>query len=102
MSSEALAKSVKAKEAYILPVRFDATELPGLRPTIGYLDATKLSPEIVANAILERLGHAPPAKNEAKLAPVRVAGCRRRTSTPTANPNAPYSTSVRNWRGGRS
>jgi TIR domain len=34
----ALARSVESKREYILPSRFDSTELPGLRPTIGYVD----------------------------------------------------------------
>ncbi|NOT34004.1 MAG: TIR domain-containing protein [Candidatus Eisenbacteria bacterium] len=51
----ALATAVQSVEPYILPVRFDQTELPGLRPTIHYLDGVKLTPDEVARAILQRL-----------------------------------------------
>jgi hypothetical protein len=34
----AQARAVTENRAYILPVRLDPTEIPGLRPTIGYLD----------------------------------------------------------------
>ena len=34
----ALARAIDQRTAYILPVRLDDTELPGLRPTIAYLD----------------------------------------------------------------
>jgi hypothetical protein len=52
----ALARAVEARETYLLPVRFDGTELPGLRPTIMYLDASQLAPAEVAQRILEKLG----------------------------------------------
>ena len=42
-------------EGYILPVRFDNTQLEGLRNTIGYLDARKLSPIELAQKILEKV-----------------------------------------------
>mgnify|MGYP000879026496 FL=1 len=42
-------------EGYILPVRFDDTQLEGLRNTIGYLDARKLSPIKLAQKILEKV-----------------------------------------------
>lgn len=54
----ALARAVTEREAYILPVRFDDTELPGLRPTIGYLDAQKLRPADIAQRIMAKLGRA--------------------------------------------
>lgn len=60
----ALAKAVEAKATYILPVRFDHTDLPGLRPTIHYLDATQPSPGEVAVAILSKLGKGAVPKTE--------------------------------------
>src|SRR5208283_2449301 len=41
---------------YILPVRFDDTAVEGLLPTVGYLDARRISPEVLASKILEKLG----------------------------------------------
>ena len=52
----ALAKAVQEKGEYILPVRFDDTEIPGLRPTIGYVDQRKTSPEELGEMILKKLG----------------------------------------------
>lgn len=51
----AIARLVEEKEEYVLPVRFDDTELPGLRPTIKYLDARRLSPQRLAVSIIEKL-----------------------------------------------
>jgi hypothetical protein len=43
--SSAQARAIEnSKQEYILPVRFDSTEIPGLRKTIGYLDAPKTAP----------------------------------------------------------
>ena len=52
----ALAKEIEQKEEYILPARFDNTEIPGLRSTIGYIDLTKKTPEEFAKIILRKLG----------------------------------------------
>jgi hypothetical protein len=40
---------------YFLPVRFDDSEIPGLSPTIGYLDGRSLSPEELARLIARKL-----------------------------------------------
>ncbi len=50
----AIAKEIKVKGGYILPVRFDDTEVPGLNPSIGYQDATKKSPDEIAALFLEK------------------------------------------------
>lgn len=52
----ALARAVQEKGEYILPVRFDDTELPGLRHSLGYVDARVKSPEQVTEMILRKLG----------------------------------------------
>lgn len=41
---------------YILPVRFDTTEVPGLRKTIGYIDGNKKTPEELGRLIQKKLG----------------------------------------------
>jgi hypothetical protein len=56
----ALARAVEVEDRYILPVRFDDTEIPGLRSTIGYLNGAKLEPKEVAEKILEVLGEGKP------------------------------------------
>jgi len=52
----AIARAIENKEEYILPVRLDKTELDGIRSTIGFIDASKLSPENVAEKIILKLG----------------------------------------------
>jgi hypothetical protein len=53
----ALARAIEEKEEYILPVRFDMTEVPGIRPTLGYIDISSLEPETLGGLILQKLGH---------------------------------------------
>ncbi len=52
----ALARSVEERQEYILPARFDDSELPGIRPTIGYVDLRTRTPEQLGALILEKLG----------------------------------------------
>jgi hypothetical protein len=52
----AFEKAIETKEEYILPARFDDTEIPGLRKTIGYVDLRRKSPEQLAALILDKLG----------------------------------------------
>ncbi len=53
----AVARAVIEKHReYILPVRFDDAEFPGLRASIKYLDARRMSPEEIAKSIIEKLG----------------------------------------------
>jgi hypothetical protein len=54
----ALSRAISEKTGYILPIRFDKTEIPGISSTIGYLDATVESPESVALLVAEKLGRA--------------------------------------------
>ncbi len=52
----ALAKALAEKREYILPARFDDTEIPGLRSTIGYVDLRGKAPGDIVRLILEKLG----------------------------------------------
>ena len=52
--ASALARALKDKE-YLLPVRFDDTEIPGLLPTIGYVEARTKTPDQLADMIAEKL-----------------------------------------------
>lgn len=54
----AQARALKETKAYILPVRFDDTEIPGLAATIGYLDYGKYGSDGVCAAFLRKLGRA--------------------------------------------
>ncbi|SDC79224.1 toll/interleukin-1 receptor domain-containing protein [Actinokineospora iranica] len=51
----AQARAVRTKGDYILPARFDRTEIPGLRDTLGYIDLTGLEPEKLAELVVAKL-----------------------------------------------
>lgn len=42
-------------QEYILPVKFDNTQIPGIRSTTGYMDANNLSPDELAEKIAKKL-----------------------------------------------
>lgn len=52
----ALARAVQEKAEYILPARFDDTEVPGIRHTIGYVDLHDKTPAELVRMILKKLG----------------------------------------------
>ncbi|MFO0861219.1 MAG: TIR domain-containing protein [Phycisphaerales bacterium] len=52
----ALAKAMVERGEYVLPVRFDDTQVPGLSPSIGFLDLRILNPEQLGQMILQKLG----------------------------------------------
>ncbi len=51
----ALSRQLKQDAAYILPVRFDDTQVPGLNPNIAFVWASEFSPAELAEAIREKL-----------------------------------------------
>jgi len=51
----AQARAFMENEEYILPVKFDDTEIPGINPTTGYLDANNFTPKQIAEMVLEKL-----------------------------------------------
>jgi hypothetical protein len=55
----ALARAFEEQEEYILPVRFDDTEMPGIRPTTKYIDARKTSTNELARIIKKKLSSMP-------------------------------------------
>ena len=54
----AQARALVAKEEYILPARFDDTEVPGMTNTVGYVDLRKTTPTEFVVLILRKLGRA--------------------------------------------
>jgi hypothetical protein len=52
----AQAKAFESSQEYILPARFDGTEIPGILPTIGYVDLTEYSPEEFAELVKDKVG----------------------------------------------
>lgn len=51
----AMARALIERGEYILPARFDDTELEGLQPTIGYIDLRKETPESFAKTLIEKI-----------------------------------------------
>lgn len=56
----AQARAFADSEEYILPARFDETEIPGIRKTIGYVDLRELTPTQFAKKIIKKLGDIEP------------------------------------------
>ncbi|MDD5409077.1 MAG: TIR domain-containing protein [Candidatus Omnitrophica bacterium] len=52
----AQARAFRERNEYILPARFDKTSLPGLLPTVGYIELIGLKPKILAKIIKEKVG----------------------------------------------
>ena len=50
------ARALNENNEYILPIRLDSTEIPGILQTTAYLNWYEETPESVAEAILEKLG----------------------------------------------
>jgi hypothetical protein len=43
-------------QPYVLPVRFDDTQVPGLRPSVGYLDLKHFTPRQLAEMLAKKVG----------------------------------------------
>lgn len=52
----AQARAMNEAGTYLLPVRLDDAELPGLRPTVSYIDARQTSPRKLVELIREKVG----------------------------------------------
>ena len=55
----AQARAVREHAEYILPARFDRTHIPGLRPTVGYIDLSKTNPSKLADPVVRKVGDRP-------------------------------------------
>ena len=51
----AQARAFKENKEYILPVRLDDTEIPGIRETVGYIDLRKTSVEDLVSLTLKKV-----------------------------------------------
>lgn len=73
----AQARALKERATYLLPVRFDDTDLPGLVPTVGYVDVRNKSAKVLTNLILEKLdGKATATSDEPPLVTVQASPTR--------------------------
>jgi hypothetical protein len=52
----ALARAIAERHEYILPARFDDTEVPGIRPTLGHVSLIGKPPEELGRLVLKKLG----------------------------------------------
>ena len=59
----AQARAFQENEEYILPVRFDDTEIPGMLPTTGYVEAEKVTPRELCKMIQEKLAAVSPKES---------------------------------------
>lgn len=55
----AISRAIETNVEYILPTRFDDTEIEGIRPTLGFLDLRKISAEKLAHLIIKKLEREP-------------------------------------------
>ena len=56
----AQARAFEENEEYILPVRLDDTEIPGILPTVGYLDLRSMSINGIYQVLVEKLSSRTP------------------------------------------
>jgi hypothetical protein len=49
------ARAMSEQGPYLLPVRLDDSDIPGLRPTTGYIDARTISPDSLAALIQQKV-----------------------------------------------
>lgn len=61
----AQARAFRENEEYILPARFDDTEVPGIPGTIGFIDLRTLRPDALSKLIIEKVRNADYWKREA-------------------------------------
>jgi hypothetical protein len=52
----AQARAFSENREYVLPARFDETEIPGLAPTVGYVDLRRVKSPRLASMVIEKLG----------------------------------------------
>lgn len=57
---QAQARAFRERQEYILPLRLDDTELPGLNATVGYLDLRTMDIAAVVQLLLEKLSGTAP------------------------------------------
>ena len=49
-------RALVANEEYILPARFDDTEVPGMTTTVGYQDLRRTAPDELVKLVIAKLG----------------------------------------------
>lgn len=77
----ALARTMQTKGEYILPLRLDDTQVPGILPTVGYLDLRQINIDRVVELVLHKLG-----RTESKTMDDRTPVARLDIPMPTIQP----------------
>ncbi len=72
---------------YILPVRFDETELPGFNKTVGYLNVADLDPRELADLTIEKLTKFGETDPDDLILLPKVSDYKKLTFTEAVNPN---------------
>jgi len=60
----AQARSLTERSEYILPLRLDDTEIPGMLPTIGYIRAADFTLPKIADLVVQKIGQAKRSASE--------------------------------------
>lgn len=63
----AQARAFRENSVYILPARFDETELPGMNDTVGYMDLRSLTPDQFAALIVQKLEETPRKSSDGRV-----------------------------------
>ena len=77
----AQARALEESEEYVLPAKFDDAEIPGIPPTIAYVDLSSTSPNALADMIIAKLSSEAKAESGPSL---WVGSGRRRRNTSRA------------------
>lgn len=72
----AQARAFTQNSEYILPVRIDDTEIPGILPTTSYVRASTKRPEELASLLVVELARADRWPERANYVPSRIAACK--------------------------
>lgn len=64
-----LARSVLEDETYLLPIQLDDSTLPGLRPTVGYLNGRTTSNAEIVDLVLKKLGEPSSTTSQPRIPP---------------------------------
>jgi TIR domain len=76
-------RAFEENQDYILPARFDDTEIPGIHPTIGYIDLRSVKPKQLADMIVQKLGLSEALKVRKSRAKIHTSGTQRKTKPTT-------------------
>lgn len=86
-------RAITEHREYILPARFDDTEVPGLRGTVGHIDLRSTTPDELVDLIVQKLGAGQQRATPVPVTPAPVAPERARPVPATPVPATPAPTS---------